>query len=104
PGLGADALARPPLATGGGELGLARVEDAHPPLAPLAARQGEVETAVVGVEDHVERLVDDALTLPAGRGDLRAVQAHAERLRIRLVPVVVGHLAPVGSEPLDVAT
>ena len=73
----------------------------RPALAEAPVRQRERDVLVVGVEEQQERLVEDPLALLVRRGDLLAVEEHADRPLAGL-PVALGHAVPVGAEPPDV--
>src|SRR5262245_61214567 len=78
------------------------VERSHPAPAIWAARQREAQRLVVCVEEDEERVVAYAATAVIGGRDLLAVQEDRQRAREAVLPVLEGHLPPVGLEPGDV--
>src|SRR6185369_14967659 len=75
----------------------------RPPLAPGTFRQAEGDGFVMGIEEDVEAVVDDALAARIGVGQRLAVEIDADAASEAVVPVVAGHLLAVRLEPADVA-
>src|SRR5687767_2380838 len=82
---------------------LIRVDRFHPLIAPWTLGQLERELLVMSVEENVEAVPDDRLAAPIRRRDSATVEEHADRSRESALPVLIGHLRPVGLEPADVA-
>src|SRR5262245_42055166 len=61
-----------------------------------------LELVVVRVEQHQERLVDDAMAARIGRVDRIAVEEDADRFREARFPILIAHLFAVGAEPAEV--
>ena len=78
------------------------VEVDRPTPAPLRAGNLPFDRLIGGVEDHEKAVVDDAFTIRVGRRNRLAVQKHGDGAGESGVPVVVGHLLAVGSEPCQV--
>ena len=72
--------------------GLLRVEHMRPGRAGQMRIESEIELFVIRVEKHDE-------ALPVGR---IIPNLHAEGAAILICPVLVGHLAPLRCEPVDV--
>ena len=68
----------------------------------LLRRQGQRYVVAGGVEVQQEVVVDDVLPAGVGAGDAVPVEVHAERPRVRRVPVGVLHRAAVEVQPDDV--
>src|SRR5262249_60826172 len=83
-------------------LGLARIEDRLPPDAPVVSGKDERQGLVVGVEQDEQRVVHDRAPVGIHLVDRIAGQAEPEAARERAVPVLLGHLAAIGTDPREV--
>ena len=68
----------------------------------LVIREREGDGALVGVEDHEERVIDDPLAARPAVVDRVAGELHGQGPNARRLPLLVGHLGAVGREPGEV--
>src|SRR5688572_23971150 len=92
------------LHVGGWFMAVHRRIDQHLPAGTESVRRHrERQRLMMRVEQQQEAVVANPPALVIDFAQRIAVEEHGKRLRVRLLPVVLGHLRPVRAEPGDVA-
>src|SRR6266850_1708275 len=79
------------------------VQNSAPTLSPSFRGERKLHRLPMSIEDYIEGVIEDAPSGCVEAWNFVTAYEHAQRLRERYAPVLVGHLFSIGAEPREIA-